>query len=175
MSDADALWLSDPMDAFSKDETAGSSVVVSRGRNPHRMFVRWGFTVCMGFVLFRGTSEERVALRKFLETMQTLVEDSGDDQTAINQALDVLGVTWLESSDLRFLESTQMARGVIRFPEKLSITALPHNVIMRYCARPQHISSHTVVAHCHNREKGDVMSKWMEDFGLWFLDGDLVS
>lgn len=89
MSDADALWLTDPMDAFSKVGAAGSGLVVSRGKNPHRMFVRWGFTVCMGFVLFRGSSDERVALRKFLETMQKLVADSGDDQTAINQALDV--------------------------------------------------------------------------------------
>ena len=193
MSDADALWLKDPTVAFSLDGAVSSDVIASRGMSPAHLFVEWGSTICMGFVLFRGNADSKVSMRKFLVVLEELVETHEDDQTAINEALKHLEIAWTPSSDMRFTTSTHVARGVIEFPtddaspgemHELSVSLLPHNVITRYCDLPgshrrsggrRHfpttpISNDTVVAHCHSKGKGDVMAEWMELLGLWLPD-----
>ncbi|CAM9225444.1 unnamed protein product [Ectocarpus sp. 8 AP-2014] len=82
MSDADALWLADPMNDFSLPGVIDSSIVASRGKKPKEVGKVWGATMCMGFILFRATAN-RTAMGKFVTVMNALVFELEDDQIAV--------------------------------------------------------------------------------------------
>ncbi|CAN0406316.1 unnamed protein product [Ectocarpus sp. 12 AP-2014] len=82
MSDADALWLADPMKDFSLPGVIDSSIVASRGKYPTAVGNLWGSTMCMGFILFRATAN-RAAMGEFVAAMNTLVLKRKDDQIAV--------------------------------------------------------------------------------------------
>lgn len=82
VSDADALWLADPMKDFSLPGVIDSSIVASRGKFPSEVGLVWGATMCMGFILFRTTAS-RAAMREFVAVMNALVLEKRDDQIAV--------------------------------------------------------------------------------------------
>lgn len=83
MSDADALWVGDPMKDFSLPGVNDSNIVASRGAFPTDVRQEWGATICMGFVLFRATAN-RAAMRDFVTVMKAgLVVNLKDDQMAV--------------------------------------------------------------------------------------------
>eukprot|EP00903_Cladosiphon_okamuranus_P020684 g18992.t2 len=92
MSDADALWLADPLQDFTSPPVVNSSIVASRGSFPEYLGERWGSTICMGFILFRTSANG--AMRKFWTLMKQLVVECGDDQRAVNRAAWKLGIEW---------------------------------------------------------------------------------
>lgn len=98
MSDADALWLGDPTQALfggapflppgggggdgrRGDRIRDSDVVASRATYPYDLGEAWGSTICMGFILLR-TKNTR-AMKAFLDAMEGLVLETGDDQVHI--------------------------------------------------------------------------------------------
>ncbi|CAM9585429.1 unnamed protein product [Laminaria digitata] len=171
MSDADALWLRDPMEYFSLPEVRNSSVVASRGNLPFNISNRWGATMCLGFVLFRATGHGMDVLQK---SMEKLVSRLGDDQIVANKVVDKLGVVWDEDSDMRLLNSTGLGRGTV---DKLHgddgpfvITLLPHSAFTRQCITTP-ITNETVVAHCHSRKNVGKRVSWMQRANLWSFDG----
>ena len=173
MSDADALWLRDPMDYFNLPEVRNSSVVASRGNHPRSISNRWGASMCLGFILFRATGPGMVTLQKYIET---LVLQITDDQIATNKAVNRFGITWDEDSDMRFANSTGLGRGTIDNlfdddDEPLVITLLPHSAFTRLCASNQ-ISNETVVAHCHSIKRVGRRVSWMQEANLGLLDSD---
>lgn len=172
MSDADALWLRDPIEYFNLPSVRSSSVVASRGVHPTPLTKKWGTALCMGFIMFRATGPGMDELQKSIEA---LVLEDGDDQVATNQALYRLGVVWDEDSDMRLTGSTDFGRGTI---EKLRgddgpfvVTLLPHSVFTRQCSRVP-ISNKTVVAHCYQGKSPDnpMRISWMQKANLWFVD-----
>ena len=172
MSDADALWLSDPMEYMALPPHRNSSVVASRGNYPHNLEKSWGATICMGFVLFRATGP---AMHIFLDKMKRLVLKTGDDQISANRAALELGISWDAASDMRLRESTGVGKGTIA---KLSgdggpfeVILLPHDIFTRFCASTP-ISSKTVVAHCHSDKKQSLERRvsWMQETNLWSID-----
>lgn len=170
MSDADALWLRDPMEYLGLPGVRSSSVVASRGNLPFNLSDRWGATMCLGFILFRATGP---GMDKLQKAMQAFVLNLGDDQIAANQAVARLGVIWDEDSDMRLYNSTGLGRGTIEnlFGEEgpFVITLLPHSAFTRQCGNTP-ISSETVVAHCHSRKHVVKRVSWMQEANLWLLD-----
>lgn len=172
MSDADALWLRDPMEYFSLPSVRSSSVVASRGTLPMPLSKRWGTAMCMGFILFRATGP---GMDKLQRSMEAFVAKNGDDQVAANKALDEFGVTWDEDSDMRLTESTALGRGTIEMlrsdDSPFVVTLLPHSVFTRQCSRVP-ISEDTVVAHCYARKNPGNGSRvaWMKKASLWLLN-----
>ena len=171
MSDADALWLGDPMTYFSLPAVRNSSVVSSRGNMPWRLSKKWGVALCLGFILFRATGPGMDMLQM---SMEEIVLDRGDDQVAANKAVNRLGVVWDEDSDMRLYNSTGLGRGVIgrlgSDDNPFVISLLPHNAFTRRCdSNP--ISNETVVAHCHSTRRVGKRVYWMQEANLWLLDG----
>lgn len=93
ISDADALWLGDPVpelfsDAYGKPlvsasgagriEILQSDVVASRGSFPFTLGKKWGSTMCMGFILFRD--KNAAAMKEFLHLLESIVLVTRDDQ-----------------------------------------------------------------------------------------------
>ena len=63
MPDSDALWLGDSIKYIS---LSSSSVIASRGSFPRGIGIKWGATICMGFIMFRATG---AAMGIFQDTM----------------------------------------------------------------------------------------------------------
>ena len=171
MSDSDAVWLRDPMEYFDLPNVRTSSVVASRGRLPHDTFDKWGTSICMGFILFRATGP---GMDKFLETMETLVSQNGDDQVSANRAIDTLGVIWDDDGDMQYRESVGLGRGTIDILNDghgpFVVTLLPHKTFTRQC-RDTPVSNETVVAHCTMPTSVFVRERKMKRAHFWLLPG----
>ncbi|CAM9760594.1 unnamed protein product [Ectocarpus sp. 12 AP-2014] len=176
MSDADALWLADPMKDFSLPGVVDSSIVAARGMYPFDLAKAWGVTICMGFVLFRGTAS-RTAMGKFLSVMNALVLESMDDQIAVNMAARALGIVWdEEGSDMLYEESTGLGVATIdsltdEDNRLFTVTLLPHSTYTRMCNRTP-VSNTTVVAHCMSKKTPGCKRDWMHSMDLWSVDED---
>ncbi|CAM9532572.1 unnamed protein product, partial [Ectocarpus fasciculatus] len=172
MSDADAIWLRDPTDDFASDEHRDSNIVASRAVMPLPLAHKWGATVCMGFAFFRAGGS---AMQAFMTVMEEIANELGDDQRAVNEALNQLDVIWNPTSDMNFSQSTRPGTGVIENitsdGESLQVSLLPHNRYTRSC-RKRPISNDTIVAHCVSTDKGAGMATWMKEAGLWNLPDD---
>lgn len=173
MSDADALWLSDPMEDFSSPRAVDSSIVASRGNYPQNLGQQWGATLCMGFVLFRAKANR--GMEYFVLIMKQLAEEYGDDQKAVNIAVSQLGIQWdAEGSDMRYEKSTEFGFGTIDSlvggeDRPLTVTLLPHSKYTRHCGKSPLTPGVTVVAHCRSPKKAGSKMSWMYDAGLWSI------
>ena len=171
MSDADALWLQDPMNYFTLPGVVDSNIVASRGSFPVHLGHEWGSTICMGFILFRASSND--TMRTFLDVMYNHTVSTMNDQVSINTVAHDLGIAWdKEGSDMRYNASTSMGVGTIESlvgnnGRPFKITLLPHTSFTRKCdATP--ISSETVVAHCFVWGGGArSRTAWMRNMNLW--------
>ena len=170
MSDADALWLRDPMEYFDLPSVRSSSIVASRGSLPFSLSKKWGATLCLGFILFRASGP---IMDEIQRSMQHLVSTIADDQITANRAVSQAGVTWDKESDMRLVDSTGLGRGTIKRLRgddgPFVISLLPHSAFTRDC-RSNPISNKTVVAHCHSRKKVGLRVAWMKEANLWLMD-----
>lgn len=164
LSDADAIWLKDPMKDIKRLGAHDSDIVASRGIFPNNLSRVWGATLCFGFILFRSGGD---AMSSFLQTVTKLVDVLHDDQAAVNRALHSAGIAWDGDSDMRLKNSTGRGRGVAGSAVPLVVTLLPHETFARYCDESTDFEGTTVVAHCISQAKGAKMSGWMEAAGVW--------
>lgn len=173
MSDADALWLADPMQDFAAPPMVNSSIVASRGSFPEKLHKQWGSTICMGFILFRTTANG--AMSEFLDKLEQLVIEHGDDQVAVNSAASDLGIEWnKQGGDMRYKESQWLGFGTIDSltddqGRPFSVTLLPHTTYTRQC-KSTPLSGMTVVAHCLSKKKAGAKIDWMRENGLWSVE-----
>jgi hypothetical protein len=140
MSDADAVWLQDPMSAIGglNADVAFQRVVYF----PKPIARLWGFAACSGFSFFRscpGTIELLAACVREHQGVQ-------DDQVALNLALFAAGTRWasgtrLSGSERRRTEADvisdfrRLARTAIRgkiTAHSLDVAALPHHQFWRH-------------------------------------------
>ncbi|CAM9906685.1 unnamed protein product, partial [Ectocarpus fasciculatus] len=169
LSDADALWLADPMKDFSLPIIRESSIVASRGGFPHDLAHQWGSTMCMGFIFFRAAGKR---IGEFVAVMNELVLKNANDQVSVNKAAKNLGIVWdKKGSDMRYEKSLAFGGGTIDSlvddeSRPFRVTLLPHSTYPRICEKTP-ISETTRVAHCLWVGKGEIMSTWMKRANLW--------
>lgn len=144
----DTIWLQDPLENIGVIGADDSNVVASRGKMPKDLYLKWGSTVCFGFILFRARGAGMPIL------VDTMIEEAlrlTDDQKAINSALSTLEIAWDPSSDMGFENSTKRGKGTVELladgDEAFVVTLLPHKTFTRLCDDTP-ISNETVVAHC---------------------------
>ena len=103
--------------------------------------------------------------------MERLVTETGDDQKAVNYALNGLKIQWDHSSDMRYINSTGFGRGSIGGigDHGLNVTLLPHSKYTRRCELKP-IDTNTVVAHCLSDKSGRAKIEWMKRDNLWKVD-----
>eukprot|EP00903_Cladosiphon_okamuranus_P010993 g10382.t1 len=191
MSDADALWLGDPVQDLFGGATSPSllngggdrdhriresDVVASRGTYPFHLGEAWGSTICMGFILFRA--DNTLAMKAFFDVMEDLVLETQDDQVSINQAAQELGIEWDRDGDMRYENSTRLGVGTISsLPaddngRRFGVALLAHSKYTRVCSHTP-VSGETTVAHCYFPEKtAGVKTRWMEKLSLWSIQED---
>lgn len=165
MSDADAIWLNDPIKDMDRLGVGNSSIVAQRDLRPRDLSEFWGVTLCFGFIYFRAGG---TTLPKVLDSTTTICNKDHDDQKALNLALFALGIVWDEDGDMACQSSTGIGTGVINDgDEPFVVSLLPHSTYPRWCGQTPVSLNTTVVAHCISVEKGEGMITWMRKFGVW--------
>lgn len=169
LSDSDALWLRDPIVDMALDGVIDSDILVQRGSFPRLLGQKWGVTMCMGFALFRSRGGGH-GMSLYQQAMKKYVLWKRDDQIALNEAAETLGVVWDSDSDMRYLPSTEIGRGVVTgIPGgNFTIILLPHNKYTRRCDSSP-ISDETVIAHCRARKEGGEKESWMVKANVWLV------
>lgn len=140
MSDADAIWLQDPVPHFPVDVALAFQRVVYF---PASIVALWGFAACSGFVFFRSSS----AAIAFLDDCIREQGEVHSDQFALNLALLESDVLWEPrlggcATPLRSEEegtSKERFLSLARFPirgrvtrHEFSVCALPHHQFCRH-------------------------------------------
>lgn len=171
VSDADAVWLNDPIEDMNRLGVGSSNIVAQRDLRPRNLAEVWGVTLCFGFIFVRagGTTMPRL-----LDSITKISSKNHDDQKALNLALFSLGIEWDEESDMVCQGSTGIGRGVIpEGKDNFVVSLLPHSTYPRWCNISPVSLDKTVVAHCLSIEKGQAMSGWMQEAGVWHAPDDL--
>lgn len=129
-SDADAVWLRDPMqDPLG---TSAEDLVVSQGTTwPREVHARWGFVLCCGFLQIRSNH----ATRQFLGDVASDLRETGDDQVSLNRVLARRGVRWEIRSPYRLAcgESEMICsrEPIAGRAGPLTVSVLPHHLFQR--------------------------------------------
>jgi hypothetical protein len=177
--DLDALFFKHP---FSLDTISKYDVTASRGIFPEKISNLWGGTICMGHVIFKPTEFSK----KLLKDSMHLVEIYGDDQVAINYALNrtISRDPDLSNTLLGPSNSLDEKKGsYITYKDKVVI--LPYDIIPRYCVQDfrRFVNSTTKtpaasnwvsqlypnaeVVHCYTANRGKEKEAFWKLYHLW--------
>jgi hypothetical protein len=163
MSDADAIWLKNPLPHLQGD-LAFQRIVYF----PHALARIWGFAACSGFVYFRDCPATRILLQECVREQEAVQSD----QVALNLALWGAGVQWqgwtfdcqLAAEQAVLKESLKASfamtanRSVIgrALATGLDVLALPHVAFWRHAWVP---FRHADVVVCHPNSPKDQAAK----------------
>eukprot|EP01062_Namystynia_karyoxenos_P059204 TRINITY_DN50646_c0_g1_i1.p1 TRINITY_DN50646_c0_g1~~TRINITY_DN50646_c0_g1_i1.p1 ORF type:complete len:568 (+),score=92.97 TRINITY_DN50646_c0_g1_i1:46-1749(+) len=165
LSDADAIIIKHPKPSIITASEA--DLVAQRGSFPDWISDVWGAAICMGFSLWRSTD----TTKRFAVYMHSVILGTGDDQVAVNVALQQLGIRWTEGK-VGFVNSSALSNGADK--DGFRVSLLPHNTFPRRCADvpAQQFSpgGSVVVAHCFQASKtGHAKKREAQQRGLWLL------
>lgn len=166
VSDADAVWLNDPIGDMNRLGIENSNIIGQRDTRPMDLAGYWGTTLCFGFLYFRAGGN---IMTRLLDNTTTIAMKNYDDQKAFNFALFSLGIVWDDDSDMAVQSSKGVGSGVITDGDvRFEVSILPHSTYPRWCGHTPVVLNTTVVAHCLSSDaKGDPMSTWMRKVGAW--------
>lgn len=143
-SDADAVWMRDPLSMISNCST---DMVFSQGTVwPPDVHARHGIVLCCGFFHVSNTGPAH----RFMAQLEARVAQDRDDQVSVNRLLDERGVEWSieEPYTIPFRDKVFVAsRRIIRSAKgkgPLSVAVLPHHLFPRLMDGPD---SNVIVAH----------------------------
>eukprot|EP01065_Artemidia_motanka_P020841 TRINITY_DN24860_c1_g1_i1.p1 TRINITY_DN24860_c1_g1~~TRINITY_DN24860_c1_g1_i1.p1 ORF type:complete len:520 (+),score=75.81 TRINITY_DN24860_c1_g1_i1:54-1613(+) len=167
LSDADAVIVQHPRPLLSV-AAKRADISAQRGTFPPWISQLWGGSaLCMGLSYWRSTE----ATKRFAVHMNGVILNTGDDQVAVNVALEQLGLQW-EDGTVPYLGSKDVSFGT---QGGLTVALLPHDTVPRNCTGFP-LSSFTpgtgpvVVAHCYQSSKtGEAKQREAKARGLWLL------
>ena len=163
-TDADAVWLKNPMPYLNKIK---SDIIFSQGTHwPNNVHAKWGFVLCCGFFYLKNT----VNTMKFIEKLVKQVRKDKDDQVSCNNILLEDGVEWsipkntytLSFRGSEFLCSKEILLGKT---SSLEIALLPHEKFQRI---PE-ISNEVYVKHLISEKNSDDIMKILESNNCKFI------
>lgn len=182
-TDADAIWLKDPVQLYNHPKHLSSNIVASRGtfpgncalgkelhNGPNRLDT---VTICFGFTYFRN-SPDVLQLARNLANAVSRYDD--DDQEAINC---VLNLQYQSNDEVNINKPSSMAAlthedgTIIRsfsgkvIAHNIKVSLLPYEQVTRRCDRDTGMLENAVVAHCYtNRKEGESKMHAFEQFGF---------
>lgn len=179
-SDADAIWLRNPFEYVSTHLPTNSAnkvgIITSKGTWPYRLFKKWKFTACMGFVYFDG---EHFNASFFFKQW---IDCAGDDQGCFNNIIDTHFIV-RSPSLARSTESTTDITRVHLTPKldksrlkAFDVIVLPDTLFVRNCSADYGVSSllnarqTAIVMHCMAEKESTAKSHWMTVAGLWWYN-----
>ncbi|KAJ9462776.1 hypothetical protein DIPPA_14715 [Diplonema papillatum] len=166
LADLDAIFLTNPFTFV--NNLPAVDMMGQRGSFPPWLGEKWGAALCMGYVFWKST----IPTKQFISVLQGVIEQCGDDQIAVNEALDRINVKW-EEGKVSFTESKNTSYGSTDIG--LRVALLPHAAFPRQCdAIPiEDFKRDVVVAHCYESIKGgEAKKKKAKAYGLWIIRDD---
>lgn len=162
-SDADAVWLRDPLPHFA---ACDSEMVFTQGTVwPSDVHKNHGLVLCCGLFYLASTP----AVRGFVKDAARRVALDQDDQTSINRLIDANGVAWKIDAPYRigfrkqeFLASRQVIRSDVATGP--SVAVLPHHLFPRMMDK---LAPDTVVAHPLSPKDNAAKIAALSRLGLW--------
>ena len=141
-----------------------ADVVAQRGLGPSKAVALWGNSICMGFSYWRVGTRKR---NEIIKNIEMILQRSGDDQSAVANALLIEGVRFpemLQESDTEPMFGTS--------PSDYTLVMLPLTTFPRQCSGGIIQRNKQLVAHCifggNAIEKGNAI----KDLGGWLLNTD---
>ncbi|MEY2564922.1 MAG: Nucleotide-diphospho-sugar transferase [Verrucomicrobiota bacterium] len=139
MSDADAIWLQNPVPHFPDDAALAFQRVAYF---PSSIVTLWGFAACSGFAFFRSSP----AVIAFIDACIRAHREVHSDQLALNLALLESDVSWepqIAESPMTLRDEEEGTKerflSLARFPirgrvtrQEFSVCALPHHQFWRH-------------------------------------------
>ncbi|MFQ3323674.1 MAG: hypothetical protein ACI90U_001497 [Pseudomonadales bacterium] len=160
-SDADAVWLKDPINYCSK---LGADLCFSQGTVwPPLVHEQLGAVLCCGFFLIKSTTRTIKLVDEWLEA--TLID--GDDQRALNELLLTKGLKWSypedytinwQEKDFRCFNQVQFAS----LQDQTKVALLPHHLFQRI---PEKKSA--IVKHPLSDKNGDSTESILKQNNCW--------
>lgn len=133
-SDADAVWLRDPVPEYFLGQK--SELIISQGTIwPPFVLKVWSFVLCCGLFYVRSGP----LTRTLFEDLLTDIRTSRDDQISMNKVLAERGIRWnldrsiiykLQYNQHEFLCSKNTVQGV-SLKDGLTVQMLPHHLFQR--------------------------------------------
>ena len=169
-TDADAIWLKDPVQLYNHPRHLSSNIVASRGTYPddcplgkelhddpinHLNTV----TICFGFTYFRNSPD----MQQLTHNLENAISRySNDDQVVINCVLSLqYGTT--DNVDIHdpisMAQFTNDDKSIIRsffgkvIAHNIKVSLLPYAQVTRRCDRDMGMLDNAVVAHCFTTQK----------------------
>lgn len=156
--DADAVLLRNPQELF--EQHRDSDLVSSAGKFPFTLSRKWGFTVCMGVILFRSNPRTELLWESFRG-------ESYDDQVLLNHALDACKIDWKSSG--KSIAKQPITGQCHRQNTSLRVTVLPHSMICRYNCVPARERRGPYVWHELSKKISSLKKKTAKEGHVWFL------
>jgi hypothetical protein len=163
-SDADAVWLRNPLDRFFADRDA--DLIVSQGTAwPHDVHARWGLVLCCGLFYVHASKKMSAFMAEMLRDMRT----SRDDQVSFNRVVASDEVEWEIHEPYRMAFKTRTftcSRQVIEGRGKhLRIRVLPHHLFQR-----MHMPGEPAyVKHVFSEKTAESTKEMLERTGCYLL------
>ena len=164
-SDADAVWLKDPLDFYFSKTTY--DMAFSQGtfwpKDVHKV---WGFVLCCGLFYIKSNMKTR----KFIEDISEDVRASNDDQISCNRYLLSKKIKWelpkntysLAYQNIKFICSNDIILGN---NHSFKVALLPHSKFQRI----QDDTSDVYVRHVMSEKNSDNIVESLIKNDCWFL------
>jgi hypothetical protein len=163
-SDPDAIWLKDPQESFFRKNDWNISF--SQGTIwPIDIYEKWGFVLCCGLYGIRSTESNRQLVTEIMKEMN----NSDDDQTAVNRILFKKGIQWEVANpyktrykDKEFICSEDPIKGK---SHGIDIEVLPHHLFQRIA-----VDNEAFVKHLLLERNGKSIMEILKDNQLIFTN-----
>lgn len=162
-SDADAVWMKNPLPAI---ESCSTDMVFSQGSIwPPDVHARHGIVVCCGLFYLKNVS----FVQDFMEQLENRVSIDQDDQVSVNRLLDESGVTWDVTNPyiIPFRDTEVIASRQPIFStgnDSASVAILPHHLFPRLMDAPH---PNVIVAHPLSPKNCSDKIAVLSRLGLW--------
>ena len=135
-SDADAVWLRDPLERYFADNE--TDLIISQGTVwPHDIHAKWGFVLCCGLFYVKSSPK----MGDFFKAMLDELAGNKDDQASLNRIIDRDDIVWqIDEPYDNFYNGKKFLcsrRSIIGVGKTLRIKVLPHHLFQRVYTKNQ--------------------------------------
>lgn len=166
-SDADAVWLRNPIDSFFS--STDCDMIFSQGTIwPRDIYYKWGFVLCCGLFYIKASKKMGAFLSKVVDDVKT----SKDDQISFNRVIYHSKISWNISAQyenryrkFKIISSREI---IIGSDGLLRVDVLPHHLFQRILIR----NEKPYVVHPLSEKTSDSTKKVLKKASCYFIKED---
>ena len=138
-----------------------ADVVAQRDFGPNKAVALWGNSICMGFSYWRVGTRKR---HEIIKNVENILQRSGDDQSAVANALLIEGVRFKKE-----LQPEDTETKIATAPSGYTLAMLPLTNFTRRCPDGLIDRSNQIIAHCIFGGSSARKKEVLKELGGWLL------